>query len=439
VVAWRHSKLRTVGREDHTAVLRLLAKRHHDLVAHRTRAVCLHTVLCLLIAGGLPRRLSAARAAAELRWIRPTDQVGSERRRLALELLTEVRAADRDLVALKARITSAVDASSTTVTDVAGVGPIMAAYLIGYRGDVRRFPTAGHYARYHGTAPIEASSGPRVRHRLNPRGNRQLNHALHIAAVTQAAHDTPGRAYYLRKQAEGKTKKEALAAGAAAADHYDAYEHAWLLCSLAGIRSMVGEVDAAADDAERGLLIARSMANPILAMYALGQSAFTLASRDPERARARLVVCASLQRALGDRYVDDVNFVVTAVVGAFVEEAEITCRAAAVVLDRGVTTNPLVLAPMLEAVGSCLADRAPEDAAVIQGAVDALAPGMRDWGMYGEIREQATARVATLVTPEMIDRLHARGAAMTLDDARSFVAELIERVIAGDFAPATTQ
>ena len=51
-----------------------------------------------------------------------------------------------------------------------------------------------------------------MRHRLNPRGNRQLNHAIHIAAVTQVADDTPGRAYYLRKQAEGKTKKEALRA-----------------------------------------------------------------------------------------------------------------------------------------------------------------------------------------------------------------------------------
>jgi len=56
--------------------------------------------------------------------------------------------------------------------------------------------------RYNGTAPIEASSGPRVRRRLNPRGNRQLNHAPHIAAVTQVAHDTAGRAYYLRKQDE---------------------------------------------------------------------------------------------------------------------------------------------------------------------------------------------------------------------------------------------
>ena len=78
-----------------------------------------------------------------------------------------------------------------------GVGPIVACYLIGYSGDVRRFPTAGHYARYNATAPIEASSGPKVRHRLNPNGNRQLNHAIHIAALGQISHDTPGRAYYL--------------------------------------------------------------------------------------------------------------------------------------------------------------------------------------------------------------------------------------------------
>jgi transposase len=213
VVALRHSRLRLVGFEDHSAVLRLLAKRHHDLVAHRTRAVCrLHTVLCLLVAGGVPKRLSATRAASELRRVRPTDTIGIERRRVAGELLSEVRRADRDLIELNARFVVAVTASSTTVTDVVGVGPIMAAYLIGYSGDIRRFPTAGHYARYNATAPIEASSGTRVRHRLNPRGNRQLNHALHIAAVTQVGHDTPGRAYYLRKQAEGKTRKEALRA-----------------------------------------------------------------------------------------------------------------------------------------------------------------------------------------------------------------------------------
>jgi transposase len=213
VVALRHRGLRAVGTEDHTAVLRLLAKRHHDLVARRTQSICrLHAVLCVLVAGGMPRRLSATRAATELRRVHRVDAVGLERRRVAYELLAEVRRVDAELGALKARITVAVAASCTTVTEVFGVGPIVAAYLLGYSGDVTRFASAGHYARYNGTAPIEASSGPRARHRLNPRGNRQLNHAMHMAALTQLGHDTAGRDYYLRKQAEGKTKKEAMRA-----------------------------------------------------------------------------------------------------------------------------------------------------------------------------------------------------------------------------------
>jgi transposase len=213
VVALRHRGLQPVALEDHTAVLRLMAKRHHDLVAHRTRLVCrLHAVLCQLVEGGLSRDLTATRAAAVLRRTRPTGVVGRERRLVAVELLADVRRVDADLAQLKRRIGAAVAASSTTVTDVFGVGPIMAAYLVGYSGDIARFATAGHYARYNGTAPIEASSGERVRHRLNPRGNRQLNHALHIAAVTQIRNDTPGRAYYQRKLAEGKTRKEALRA-----------------------------------------------------------------------------------------------------------------------------------------------------------------------------------------------------------------------------------
>ena len=95
------------------------------------------------------------------------------------------------------------------MTDVYGVGPIVAALLIGHTGDITRFPTSGHYASYNATAPIEASSGNVVRHRLNPRGNRQLNHALHMAAVTQLRNDTPGRAYYQAKIDAGKSNKEA--------------------------------------------------------------------------------------------------------------------------------------------------------------------------------------------------------------------------------------
>jgi transposase len=211
IVALRHRNLRTVALEDHRQVLRLLARRHHQLIAARTRAICrLHAVLAEMVEGGLSKNLSAKRASVELRSLRPSDAIGIERKRIAVEFLEEVRRVDHALVELHRRIDDAVKAAGSSVIDVFGVGAIVACYLIGYSGDVRRFPTAGHYARYNATAPIEASSGPKVRHRLNPNGNRQLNHAIHIAALGQITHDTPGRVYYLRKQSEGKSRKEAM-------------------------------------------------------------------------------------------------------------------------------------------------------------------------------------------------------------------------------------
>ncbi len=213
IVALRHATLQQVRVDDHTAVLRLLADRRHDLTRLRTQTVCrLHALLCLLTPGGLSVQLSAERAAKAMRTIRPTDPIDTERKAMAADLLVDIRRLDHQLEAIRTRIVAAVDASGTTVTDVYGVGPIMAAVIVGHTGHVSRFPTAGHYARYNATAPIEASSGPRVRHRLNPRGNRHLNHALHIAAVTQIRNDTPGRAYFGRKVREGKTRKEALRA-----------------------------------------------------------------------------------------------------------------------------------------------------------------------------------------------------------------------------------
>jgi transposase len=111
------------------------------------------------------------------------------------------------------RITAAVEASATTLRGIFGVGPIVACMLIGYSGDPTRFATASRYAAYTGTAPIDFSSGGRVTHRLSRRGNRRLNHALHIAAITQIRYPhSPGRRYYDRKLAEGKTPREAVRA-----------------------------------------------------------------------------------------------------------------------------------------------------------------------------------------------------------------------------------
>ncbi len=213
IAALRQPGLAVVRREDDTQVLRMLAKRHLELTALRTQAVSrLHAVLMLLRPGGMGQRLSADKAARMLGGIRNLDVIGEQRRIMAKAHLADIRRLDREIKANKTLIRSAVAASGTTVTDVYGVGPVVAAFLIGYTGDIGRFASAGHYAAYNGTAPIEVSSGGKKRHRLSMRGNRVLNHAIHMAAVTQIRHDTPGRVYYDRKIAEGKNKKEALRA-----------------------------------------------------------------------------------------------------------------------------------------------------------------------------------------------------------------------------------
>jgi len=113
----------------------------------------------------------------------------------------------------KKKLAAVVRASGTSVTGLFGVGPVVAAIVTGDAGAVTRFPTRDHFAAWNGTAPVEVSSGGRKTYRLSRRGNRRVNYAIHIAAVTQIRyHHSPGRAYYDKKIAEGKTPKEALRA-----------------------------------------------------------------------------------------------------------------------------------------------------------------------------------------------------------------------------------
>ena len=214
VALLRHCGLRRVAADDHRVAVRMLVRRFGDVTARRTQAVCrLHAVLIELIPGGMARKLKADQASAALRKVRTDNPVDVARKAIAAELVLDMRRCDQELVELRKRIADAVDASGTTLLEVYGVGPIVAALILGYAGDPARFPTKEKFAAYNGTAPIEASSGPKARHRLNPRGNRKLNHAMHLIAVTQVRHaGTPGRIYYDRKLAEGKTKKEALRA-----------------------------------------------------------------------------------------------------------------------------------------------------------------------------------------------------------------------------------
>ena len=125
--------------------------------------------------------------------------------------MRDVRTLDRKITELNTRVEAEVEASGTTLTQIFGIGPILAATIIGAVGNVGRFPSKGHYfASYSGTAPLEASSGEVVRHRLSLAGNRKLNYALHMVATSQARSDSPGGTYYRKKLAEGKSSKEAL-------------------------------------------------------------------------------------------------------------------------------------------------------------------------------------------------------------------------------------
>jgi transposase len=208
--AIHHRRLRPVALEDHTVVLRLLSDRRDDLVAERTRTLTrLHVLLADLQPGGAARELSAARAAALLRRIHPITVVDVERKRIARELLADVRRLDRQVKMASQAIRTAVRERGTTLTEVYGVGPVLAAKLVGHAGDITRFPDRDHFASYTGTAPVEASSGDVRRHRLNRGGNRQLNTALHLIAVCQIRDVSPGQAFYQRKLAEAKTPEEA--------------------------------------------------------------------------------------------------------------------------------------------------------------------------------------------------------------------------------------
>ena len=212
LAASRNERLAAVGPEAASETMRLLSERREDLVAERTRALNrLHGLLRDLVPGGVARKLSADRAARILRGIRSQKDTSARlRRQLASEVLRDVRTLDRKIANLNGRIEAEVEASGTTLTEIFGVGPILAARIVGSVGNVVRFPTKAHFASYSGTAPLEASSGEVVRHRLSLAGNRKLNYALHMVAVCQARSDALGGTYYRKKIAEGKSRKEAL-------------------------------------------------------------------------------------------------------------------------------------------------------------------------------------------------------------------------------------
>ena len=204
--------LHPVQAEDIGTVIAMLSERRDSLIGQRTRtANQLHALLAELTPGGLAGELTALTAARLLRGVRPDTLVAEQRKRLAGDLLRDIRDLDRKLTDIDRRLDLALLEHGSTLTDIGGVGTILAARVLAHTGRIDRFPNEDHFASYAGAAPVEVASGEHSRHRLSRAGNRQLNCAVHLIALQQIRHNREGGGdYYRRKLAQGKTAREAL-------------------------------------------------------------------------------------------------------------------------------------------------------------------------------------------------------------------------------------
>ncbi|UUY02171.1 IS110 family transposase [Svornostia abyssi] len=200
--------------DDAALEIRLLVDHRADLVAERTRMqsrlrwhlVELDDELEARIpAGSLDRQVWLDRIDRRLKRMDQRARV-----RIARDELRRIRELTRTASALERELRGLIADYCPDLLDWKGCGTISAATLIGRTAGAQRFPTDGHYARHAGTAPIPASSGRKTRQRLNRGGDRQLNAALHRIAVAQGQHHPAARDYLARKQAEGKSRIEAI-------------------------------------------------------------------------------------------------------------------------------------------------------------------------------------------------------------------------------------
>lgn len=198
--------------EERLHELKLLVDHRDDLVDERRRCQQrlrwhlheldpnLHVPL-----GALDRMIWIDRLARQLARRQQSTQV-----RIARELVGRCRSLTRAILELDRELHTHATAIAPRLLQLPGCGPVSAAKLLSEIGPIDRFRTDAQLARHAGVAPLDASSGKHQRHRLDRGGNRQLNCALHRIAVTQGRVHAPARAYLERKQAEGKSRREAI-------------------------------------------------------------------------------------------------------------------------------------------------------------------------------------------------------------------------------------
>ena len=194
--------------------IRLLCDYRDQLISERTRIINrlrwhLVTLAPDLEAQLVPAALKGPRVCARL--TRQLAQLSAcPRLRVARALLRRVSEIGREERELLAELDTLLDAHAPQLLAQPGCGTVTAAIIIGRTAGAERFPSDGHFARHAGTAPVPASSGNTQRHRLHRGGDRQLNRAIHIIALSRARTDPETRLYLQRKHAEGKTKRDAI-------------------------------------------------------------------------------------------------------------------------------------------------------------------------------------------------------------------------------------
>jgi transposase len=129
---------------------------------------------------------------------------------IVLELVDDCRRITRRVNQLEREITTLVSEHFPELIAIPGCGALTAAKLVGEIAGIERFSSDSKLAMHAGVGPLEASSGNRQRHRLNRKGNRQLNAALHRIAVTQCRIHEPAKLFMTKKMREGKNNREAL-------------------------------------------------------------------------------------------------------------------------------------------------------------------------------------------------------------------------------------
>lgn len=215
VVLQEGPKLHRVALEDETMQMKLLVEQRDNLRGERRRLLNqLHAHLTA-IEPHYKQRLGLLKQPKALKQCQtypmpPDDPLGQVRVTILRQLASLILQLEEPLGQLEARIAPLVEKLAPCLLSIQGVGVLHAAKLIARVGDIQTVKSAAALAHYGGMAPIRCGSAGKYHHRVNPKGDRQLNAVFHLIAQTQSAHNPLAQAYLAKKRAEGKPPKQAF-------------------------------------------------------------------------------------------------------------------------------------------------------------------------------------------------------------------------------------